>query len=91
MFKNEEKGFSYIHVYKFFYFIFLFSTFYFYFFCLFWATPVVCGSFQLGVELELQLLAYATATTRPDPSRLFDLHQSSQQCQILNPLSEVKD
>ena len=44
---------------------------------------------RLGVELELQLLAYttATATATPDLSCLCDLHHSSQQCQILNPLS----
>ena len=38
-----------------------------------------------GVELELQLLAYATATL--DPSCIYELHCSLQQCQILNPLS----
>ena len=27
----------------------------------------------------------------PDPSRIWDLRHSSQQCQILNPLSETKD
>ena len=46
---------------------------------------------RLGVELELQLPAYATVTAMPDPSHVCDLHHSSQQCQILNPLSEVKD
>ena len=45
----------------------------------------------LGVESELQLLAYTTATATPDPSRIFDLHQSSWQCWILNPLSEARD
>ena len=44
---------------------------------------------RLGVELELQLPAYATATE--DSSRLCNLHHSSQQCQILNPLSEARD
>ena len=42
---------------------------------------------RLGVKLELQLLAYVTAT--PDPSHICDLHQSSWQCQILHPL--IKD
>ena len=46
---------------------------------------------RLGVESELHLLAYATATTVQDPSRLFDLHLSSWQCQILNPLSKARD
>ena len=39
----------------------------------------------LGVESELQLPAYATATATPDPSRVCDLHHSWQQHQILNP------
>ena len=43
----------------------------------------------LGVELELQLPAYTTA--REDPSRVFDLHHSSWQHQILSPLSEARD
>ena len=44
-----------------------------------------------GVKLELQLLAYATATAMWDPSHVCDLHHSSQQRQILNPLSEAGD
>ena len=40
---------------------------------------------RLGVESELWLLAYVTATATPD------LHHSSQQCRILNPLSEARD
>ena len=39
---------------------------------------------RLGVELELQLPAYATATARPDPSC------SLWQSQILNPLSKAR-
>ena len=31
---------------------------------------------RLGVEWELQLLAYAPATAMPDPSLIFDLHHS---------------
>ena len=45
----------------------------------------------LGVESELQLLGYGTATAKPDPNSNCDLHQSSQQCLILNPLSEARD
>ena len=44
---------------------------------------------QLGVESQLQLPAYATAT--PDLSLALDLHHSSWQCQILNPMSEARD
>ena len=46
---------------------------------------------RLGVELELHLLATATATASPDLSRIYDLHQSSQQRWIFNPLSEARD
>ena len=46
---------------------------------------------RLGVELELQLPAYTTATSMPDPSHVCDLNHSSRQRQILNPLSEAKD
>ena len=42
---------------------------------------------RLGVELELQPLAYATATAMQDPSHVCNLHHSSWQCQILNPLT----
>ena len=45
---------------------------------------------QLGVELELWLLAYTTVTATRDPSHVFDLHHSSQPCRILNPLSEAR-
>ena len=44
---------------------------------------------RLGVKPELQLLAYATAV--PDLSCICDLHHSSRQRQILNPLSGVRD
>ena len=48
---------------------------------------------RLGVESELLLPAYTTATATPDPSHICDpyLHYSSQQCQILNPLSKARD
>uniref|UniRef100_A0A4X1WCH5 Uncharacterized protein n=1 Tax=Sus scrofa TaxID=9823 RepID=A0A4X1WCH5_PIG len=46
---------------------------------------------RLGIESELQLPAYTTATATQDPSHICDLHHSSQQCWILNPLSEARD
>ena len=46
---------------------------------------------MLGVELVLQLLAYATAAATLDPSCICDLHHSSQQHHILNPLIEARD
>ena len=45
---------------------------------------------RLGVESEVQLLAYTTATATPDLSLVCDLYHSSWQCQILNPLSEAR-
>ena len=48
---------------------------------------------RLGLELELKVPAYATATTTvtPDLSSVCDLHHGSWQCQILDPLSEARD
>ena len=46
---------------------------------------------RLGVILELQLLAYITATAMRDLSPVYDLHYSSQQHWILNPLSKARD
>ena len=46
---------------------------------------------RLGVESELQLPAYATATAMPDQSHVCDLHHSSWHRQILNLLSETRD
>ena len=44
---------------------------------------------RLGVELELQLLAYATAIQ--DPRHVFNQYHSSWQRQTPNPLSEHRD
>ena len=46
---------------------------------------------RLGVQWELQLPAYATATATPDPCHVCNLHHNSRQCEILNLLSEAKD
>ena len=46
---------------------------------------------RLGVESGLQPLAYATAIATQDLRRSCDLHHSSRQRQILNPLSEARD
>ena len=46
---------------------------------------------RLGVELELQLLAYITARAMQDLSFICNLHHSSWQHQILNTLSEARD
>ena len=44
---------------------------------------------KLGVKLEMQLPAYATAT--PDCSHVCDPQHSLQQCRIFNLLSETRD
>ena len=46
---------------------------------------------RLGVESELQLLAYTTATAMWDSSHVYDLHHGSWQRWILHPLSEARD
>ena len=48
---------------------------------------------RLGAEpeLQLQLPVYITATAMLDPSCICNLHHSSRQSQILNPLSNVRD
>ena len=57
---------------------------------LFRATPWHMEVPRLGVEFELQLLAYTTATATWDPSRICNLHHSSWQHQILNPMSKAR-
>ena len=42
---------------------------------------------RLGVELEWQLLAYATAIAMWDLSRVCDIHHSSWQCWIWHRLA----
>ena len=46
---------------------------------------------RLGVELQLQLLAYTVVTATQDVSCLCDPHQSLRQSWILNPLREARD
>ena len=46
---------------------------------------------RLEVDLELQLPAYATAIAAQDLSYVCKLYHSSQQHQILNPLSKARD
>ena len=46
---------------------------------------------RLGVEWELQLPAYTTATAIADPIHVCNLHHSSQQCRVRNPLNQTRD
>ena len=60
-----------------------FFFFFFFFFCFLGLCLLHVEVLGLGVKSELQLLQ--------DLSHVCDLHYSSQQCQILNPLSKAKD
>ena len=53
--------------------------------------PPHMGIPTLGVELKLQLLAYTTAPATRDLCLVSDLHHSSRQRQIANPLIEARD
>ena len=70
-------------------FSFLFLFFFLFFFL--GPHPQHVGVPGLGVESELQLPAYATATAMQDPSQVCDLHHSSRQLWTLNLLSEARD
>ena len=71
-------------------FIFFFSFFLFFFIFL-GLHPHHMKFPRLGVETDLQLLAYTTATTTRDPSHVYDLHHSSGHHRILNPLSRARN
>ena len=60
-------------------------------FCFLGPHPRYLEAPRLGVQSELQLLSYTTATATPDLSQACDLHHSSRQHRILNPLSEARD
>ena len=64
---------------------------FFFFFGIFRAAPMECGGSQARGLIGGVVPAYATATVSPDLSRVCNLHHSSWQCQILNPMSEARD
>jgi len=61
------------------------------FFGLFRAALMAYGGSQARGGIRATAPAYATTTAMPDLSRVCDLHHSSQQPRILNPLSEARD
>ena len=75
-----------MYQYCFLYFILLFI--YLFFFCLFRAAPTAYGSSHARGLIGA---AAATATATQDASRVCDLHHSSRQCRILNPLTEARN
>ena len=72
-------------------FSFVFSSLFFVYLFFFFLGPQHMEVPRLGVWLQLRLLVYTTATARPDPSHVFDLHHSSWQRCILDPLSKARD
>ena len=70
-------------------FVFLHSTFFPFFFC--FLGPHTAAYGRPRVESEPHLPAYATAPATPHLSRINDLHRSSRQSWILNPLSKARD
>ena len=70
---------------------FLFLFLFFWFFCLLGPHLGHMEVPRLGVQLELELPAYATATVTQDLSNVCDPHHSSQQPRILSPLSKARD
>jgi len=85
-----ELGVSRCKLLHLFYFIYLFIYF-FVFLAISWAAPAAYGVPRLGVESEMQPPAYARATAMRDPSCVCNLHHSSRQHRILNPLSKARD
>ena len=67
------------------------SSFYFCFFCFLGLHLPHMEVPRRGVKSELQLPACATATATRELSCVCNLHHSSWQCWILNPLSEARD
>ena len=63
----------------------------FFFFGLFRAHPVACGSSQARGQTRAVAASLLTAKATPDPSHVCDLHCSSLQCRILDPLREARD
>ena len=97
--KVNEKGIYFINLWGHFSCVTLLKTpwrwsgttpaFYFFILLLFRATPTVYrGSQARG---QIRAAAAGLRHSNSDPSQVCDLHHSSQQRQILNPLSKVRD
>ena len=71
--------------------IFFFFFFFFFFFCLFRAGLVAYGNSQARGRSKAVAAGLYNSQTIRDLSHICDLHHSSPQHQILNPLSEVRD
>ena len=70
----------------------IFQIFFFFFFFVFLGQhPQHLEVSRLGVQSELQPLAYTRVTAKPRSGRVCDLHYSSWQHWILTPLIEARD
>ena len=56
-----------------------------------WAAPAAYGGSQARGRIGAVATGLPRAIATQDPSRVCDLHHSSQQRQILNPLSKGRD
>ena len=88
-FPDTELNYYFFNFLKF--YLFYYYYYYYYYFCFLGPNLRHVEVPRLGVESELQLLAYTTAIVMCDPSRVCDLYHSSRQCQIFNPLSKGRD
>ena len=82
--KSEHANFDYFILFL---FLLIFNFFFFFLGPHQWLMEVP----RPGIESELQLPAYTTATAKQDLSHVCDLPHSSRQCRILNPLGEARD
>ena len=67
-----------------------FFFFFFFFFAFFRTAPAAYGSSQARGRIRAAAATYATATAMQNPSLMCNLHHSSPQCQIPDPLSKAR-
>ena len=60
-------------------------------FCLFRDTPATYGGFQVRGGMGAVAAGVHHSHSMPNPSSFYDLHHSSEQHGILNPLSKARD
>ena len=63
----------------------------FFIFLSFRAAPMAYGGSQARGRTRAVATVYTTATATLDRTHICNLHHSSRQCQILNPLSKARD
>ena len=61
------------------------------FFCFFRAALMAYESSQARGQIRATAAGLHLSIATPDPSHVCDLHHSSRQCRILNPLSKARD